>query len=127
MPREVVVVLLPSCMTIVNGISDIVNEGIMTYSLINVPHSNGKGLHKTLILLSLRFSSTSLHHPVSLNIDFIVQGEVPAHSMKIYRGSVGIAPLILDMKMIGQPRAQAALPSGKEILVPTQYASGLFS
>jgi hypothetical protein len=46
--------------------------------------------------------------------------------MKIYGGSVGIAPLILNMKMIGQPSAQAALPSGKEILVPTEYASGLF-
>lgn len=92
----------------------------MTHSLINVPHSNGKGLHKTLILLSLWFSSTSLHHPVSLNIDFIVQGEVPVHSMKTYRGSVGTDPLILNMKMIGQPRAQAALLSRKEILVPIE-------
>jgi hypothetical protein len=110
MPRELVVVLLPYCMTILIGISDIVNGGIMTYSLINLPHSNGKGLHKTLVLLSLRFCSTCLYHPVSLNIDFIVHGEVPVHSMKTYRGSAGIAPLILDMKMIGQPRAQAALP-----------------
>ena len=60
MPRELVVVLLPCCMTIVNGISDIVNGGITTYSLINVPHSNGKGLHRKLIILSLRFSCTSL-------------------------------------------------------------------
>jgi hypothetical protein len=46
--------------------------------------------------------------------------------MKTYGGSAGIAPLILDMKMIGQSRAQAALPRGKEILVPNKYASGLF-
>lgn len=85
----------------------------MTYSLINVPHSNGKGLHTTLILLSLRFSSTSLYHPVSLNIDFLVQGEVPIHCMKTCRGSVGIAPLILYM-MIGQPRAQPLYPQGKK-------------
>lgn len=126
MPRELVVILLPYCMTIVIGISVIVNRGIMTFSLINKYHSSGKGLYKTLILLSLRFSSTSFYHPVSLKIDFMVQGEVPVHSMKIYGGSVGIAPLILNMKMIGQPSAQAALPSGKEILVPTEYASGLF-
>jgi len=115
MPRKLVVVLLPCCMTIVIGISDIVNGDIMTCSL-----SNGKGLHKTLILLSLRFSCISLYHPVSLNIGLIVQGEVHVHSMKTYRGSVGIAPLILNIKMIGQPRAQAALPSGKEIPVPTE-------
>jgi hypothetical protein len=102
-------------MTIVTGISDIVNGDIMTYSL-----SNGKGLHKILILLSLRFNCIRLYHPVSLNIGFIVQGEVHVHSIITHSGSVGTAPLILNMKVIGQPRAQAALPSGKEILVPTE-------
>lgn len=82
MPRELVVVLLSYCMTIVIWISDIVNGGIMTYSVINVPHRNGKGLHKTLILLRSQFSCTSLYHSVRLNIDFIVQGEVPVQSMK---------------------------------------------
>lgn len=114
------VVLLPYCQTIVTGISDIVNAGITTYSLINVPHSNGKGLHKNLILLNSRFSCTSLYHHVSLSIDFVVQGEVPVHSMKTYRGSVGIALLILNGMMIGQPHAPASLPAGKEFLVPIE-------
>jgi len=117
MPRELVVVLLPYCQT---GISDIVNGGITTYSLINVPHSNGKGLHNNLILLSLRFSCTSLYHHISLSIDLVVQGEVSVHAMKTYRGSVGIDPLILNRMIIGQPHAPASLPSRKEFLVPIE-------
>jgi hypothetical protein len=73
MSRESVVVLLPYCMTIVIGISSIIKGGIMTYSFIYVPHSNRIGLHKTLILLSLQFSCSSLYHPVVLDIDIIVQ------------------------------------------------------
>jgi hypothetical protein len=42
MPRKSVVILLPYCMTMVIEMSNIVNGGIKTYSVIYVPHSNAK-------------------------------------------------------------------------------------
>ena len=46
-----------------------------------------------------------------------VKGEVPVHAMKTYRGSRGIAPLILNLgtscKVNGEHHAPAALPSGR--------------
>jgi hypothetical protein len=44
---------------------------------------------------------------------------VPVHTMKAYRGSRGIAPLILDL--VSRWSGVAGLvPPGKETLVPTE-------
>jgi hypothetical protein len=81
MPIDFVVIFLPYCMTIIIGISKIVNGIIKTASPIHVPHSYGKGLTKTLTQTQ-KFNCTSLYHAVRLDIDFIAQGKVPVHTLE---------------------------------------------
>ena len=44
--------------------------------------------------------------------------------MKMYRGSSGIAPLILNMAIVGGLWTPATLPPGEDPRVPTAYEAG---